>query len=68
MIILACLLPVFLVRVPIIMSFSRLSCFLMRNCGMWKVKCGMDHAEICCRMMCKMQNAESLTYSVAAQG
>jgi len=29
------------------------------ECGMWKVKCGMDRAEICCEMVCKVRNAES---------
>ena len=36
---------------------------------MRKVKCGMDRAEICCGMVCKVRNAESQqTYSLAAQG
>jgi len=30
----------------------------MRNCGMQKVKCGMDGAEICCGMVCKVRNEE----------
>ena len=28
------------------------------NCGMRKVKCGMDGAEICCGMVCKVRNEE----------
>ena len=39
----------------------------MRNCEMRKVQCGMDGAEICCGMACKVRNA-SLACILAAQG
>jgi len=39
------------------------------KCGMRKVKCGVDRAENCCGMVCKLWNAESLqAYSVTAEG
>jgi len=30
----------------------------MRNCRMWKAKCGMKTVEMCCGMVGKMCNAE----------
>ena len=35
-------------------DYPRLSVRVPLNCGMWKVKCGMYPAEICCGMVCGM--------------